>query len=265
MVLHLAEHLAVPLRDRNMLLVAAGYAPIYSETSLDDPGLKAARSAVELILKAHEPFPALAVDRHWTLVSANRAVPLLLSGVGAAVLQPPVNVLRLSLHPEGLAPRIGNFREWRGHVLARLVQQIENTADPVLIRLLEELKSYPAPAGARPHRAGGADALAGIAVPLQLLTGERDALVLEPHQRFWNGGRHHARGARHRVVSAGRLNDRRFHAAALAGDRSDLRRTAPEAAHWLFARPISFARRRALSNEEGARGPLPMVRFRYSD
>lgn len=170
MVLHLAEHLGVPLRERNALLVAAGYAPVYRARALDDPGLAAARHAVEQILKGHEPHPALAVDRHWTLVAANRALTPLLAGVDPALLAPPVNVLRLSLHPGGIAPRIVNVRAWRAHVLARLLQQIGATADPVLAALLEELKAYPVPGGASPHRPGGDDALAGIAVPFELLT-----------------------------------------------------------------------------------------------
>lgn len=178
MVLHLAEHLRVPVRERNALLVAAGYAPIYRDRALDDPGLGAARRAVELILRGHEPHPALAVDRHWSLISANRAVPLLLAGVGPALLQPPVNVLRLSLHPDGLACRIGNFREWRAHVVARLARQVDDTADPVLGSLLAEIRSYPTPPDARPHRAGGPDPLAGIAVPLELMSEGRRLSLL---------------------------------------------------------------------------------------
>ncbi|MEQ8249995.1 MAG: helix-turn-helix transcriptional regulator [Oceanibaculum nanhaiense] len=171
MVLHLAEHLAVPLRDRNRLLLAAGYAPAYPDRPLGDPGLAAARQAVELILTGHEPHPALALDRHWHLVSANRAVTPLLDGVTPALLAPPVNVLRLSLHPDGLAPRIGNFREWRAHILARLAHQIDASADPALITLLEELKSYPIPPGAKPYRPASETGHGGIAVPLILITG----------------------------------------------------------------------------------------------
>lgn len=172
MVLHLAEHLAVPLRDRNRLLLAAGYAPAYPDRPLDDPGLAAARRAVDLILTGHEPHPALAVDRHWTLVSANRALTPLLAGIVPALLAPPVNVLRLSLHPDGLAPRIGNFREWRAHIIARLTQQIDTSGDAVLVALLEELKAYPVPPGARPYRPD-TGAYGGIAVPLELVLGGR--------------------------------------------------------------------------------------------
>ncbi len=170
MVLRLAAQLRVPLRERNVLLVAAGFAPVYRERALDDPGLEAARRAVERILAGHEPHPALAIDRHWTLVFANRAVAPLLAGVDQALLRPPVNVLRLSLHPQGLAPRIGNVRAWRAHVIARLAQQIDSTADPVLIALLEELRSYPVPLTARPHASGARDPFGGVAVPLELAT-----------------------------------------------------------------------------------------------
>jgi len=120
MVLHLAEQLEVPLRERNVLLVAAGFAPVFAERSLEDPALQSARKAVDLVLAGHEPYPALAVDRHWTLIAANGAVGRIIGGADASLLQPPVNVLRLSLHPKGLAPRIVNLPEWRAHLLARL-------------------------------------------------------------------------------------------------------------------------------------------------
>jgi transcriptional regulator with XRE-family HTH domain len=170
MVLRLAEQLAVPLRERNALLVAAGFAPAYRERTLDDPALAAAREAIDLLLAGHEPYPALAVDRHWTLVVANKRVSLLLAGVDATLLQPPVNVLRLSLHPDGLAPRIANFRDWRAHILARLHRQIDNSADPILLKLIEELKAYPTPPNAKPPRRQAHTVFAGIAVPLELTT-----------------------------------------------------------------------------------------------
>ncbi len=132
MLLHLAERLEVPLRERNSLLVAAGYAPVYSERSLDDSALREARAAIELVLTGHEPYPALAIDRHWTLVSANRAVNPLLAGVTPGLMRPPINVLRLSLHPDGLASRIANLAQWRAHLLARLRHQISVTADQTL-------------------------------------------------------------------------------------------------------------------------------------
>lgn len=170
MVLRLAAHLDVPMRERNVLLAAAGFAPQFRERNLDDPGLDAARKAVELILKGHEPHPALAVDRHWTLISSNQAIPPLLAGVSPTLLEPPVNVLRLSLHPQGLASRIGNFREWRSHVIARLLSQIDSSADAGLSALLEEIKAYPVPANAKPHRPRATDPLTGIAVPFELMT-----------------------------------------------------------------------------------------------
>ena len=166
MVLRLADRLEVPLRDRNRLLTAAGFAPMYAERSIDDPALKAARNAMELVLKGHEPYPALAVDRHWTLVSYNRAVPGLLAGASPALLQPPINVLRLSLHPDGLAPRIVNLGPWRAHILARLRQQVLVSADPVLAALADELRAYPAPPDAASHEAGET----GVVMPLVLQT-----------------------------------------------------------------------------------------------
>jgi transcriptional regulator with XRE-family HTH domain len=167
MVLHLAEQLEIPLRERNLLLVAAGYAPVFAERRLDDPALTAARKAMELVLAGHEPYPALAVDRHWTLVSANSAASRLMSGADPGLLQPPVNVLRLSLHPKGLAPRIANLAEWRGHLLARLRRQVEVSADPVLADLMRELSAYPLPGPAR-ARAARLHDFADVVVPLQL-------------------------------------------------------------------------------------------------
>jgi transcriptional regulator with XRE-family HTH domain len=145
MVLRLAEQLDVPLRDRNLLLHAAGYASVFPERPLDDPALRIARQAVDQVLAGHEPYPALAVDRHWTLIAANAATTRLLAGVDAALLQPPVNVLRLALHPSGMAPRTANLAEWRTHLLARLGHQIQVTGDPILARLLRELRDYPSP------------------------------------------------------------------------------------------------------------------------
>ena len=163
MVLHLSERLEIPLRDRNVLLVAAGYAPVFRERSLADPELQAARAAMELVLAAHAPNPAIAIDRHWTLVAANRSVAPLLAGVDAELLKPPVNVLRLSLHPKGLAPRTVNLAEWRAHLLERLRRQVDVSADAVLVELL----AYPAPPP--PHKANGA----GVVVPFKLRHGDR--------------------------------------------------------------------------------------------
>jgi transcriptional regulator with XRE-family HTH domain len=168
MVLRLAERLGVPLRERNALLVAAGYAPMYRERPLDDPALAAARQAVQLILRSHEPCPAMAIDRHWQLVAHNAIVPQLLAGADAALLQPPVNVLRLSLHPRGLAPRIVNLGQWRHHLFERLRQQIQATGDAVLQALEAELRGYPLAAEAgSAHLAGE---VLGVAMPLQLRT-----------------------------------------------------------------------------------------------
>lgn len=169
MVLHLAEQLDVPLRERNLLLVAAGFALVFRERALKDPALDAARKAVDLILKGHEPYPALAIDRHWTLIAANDAARALMKVDDPALLVPPLNVLRLSLHPKGLGPRIANLSEWRAHVFERLRRQIEASADPVLVALLDELKSYPAP-----KSAPGAAALKpdpnDVVVPFRLIT-----------------------------------------------------------------------------------------------
>lgn len=168
MVLRLAERLDIPLRERNALLVAAGFAPLFPERSLDDPLLQPARRAMELVLAGHEPYPALAIDRHWNLVAYNKAVPFFLASVDQSLLAPPVNVLRLSLHPQGFAPRIANYWEWRTHLFERLRQQIGITADPALVELVNELSAYPAPADAKPHHGG--NEYAGVVVPLQFIT-----------------------------------------------------------------------------------------------
>lgn len=169
MILHLAELLDVPLRERNLMLVAAGFAPRFAERPLDDPALDAARDAVRLVLRGHEPYPALAVDRHWTLVAANVSIGPLLEGVDASLLTPPVNVLRLGLHPLGLAPRIANLAEWRDHLLGRLRRQVADTGDAVLRALLDELTHYPA---TNAHSVAGRAArdYAGVVVPLELVT-----------------------------------------------------------------------------------------------
>jgi transcriptional regulator with XRE-family HTH domain len=142
MVLRLAERLNVPYRERNALLTAAGYAPMYSVRPLSDPALAAARAAVDLILNGHEPYPALLVDRHWTMLAANRASGAFLAGIDEALLTPPVNALRLTLHPKGLAPRIENLAQWRAHLLARVARDFDLTADPLLDELLKELRAY---------------------------------------------------------------------------------------------------------------------------
>ncbi len=168
MLLRLADLLEVPLRERNTLLIAAGFAPVFTERKLDDPSLHAARDAMEMVLKGHEPYPAVAVDRHWTLLAANRAVAPMLAGISEELLKPPLNVLRLSLHPDGLAPRIVNLGQWRTHLLARLRRQIEVSADTVLMALLEELSAYPAPQV--PARNADVDVSNAFVVPLRLAT-----------------------------------------------------------------------------------------------
>jgi transcriptional regulator with XRE-family HTH domain len=171
MLLHLSEQLAIPLRDRNRLLNAAGFAAMYSERPLADPALDVARRAIHRVLTAHEPYPALAVDRHWTLVAANRAVAPLLAGLPAGLLAPPLNVLRVSLHPNGLAQRIVNLDQWRSYLLQRLAHECDLSGDAHLIDLLGELRAYPAPAsrlGLR--RAVSPNADSRVFVPLELET-----------------------------------------------------------------------------------------------
>jgi transcriptional regulator with XRE-family HTH domain len=170
MLLRLAERLQVPLRERNALLVSAGYAPMYAERRLDDPALRQARKAVELVIAGHAPYPALAVDRHWTLVCANAALNSLLGGVAARLMEPPVNVLRLGMHPEGLGPRIENYNQWRDHTLTRLRQQIAATADPILMELLAELDSYPPPPKAASDTRADEVDYGGVVVPFRLRT-----------------------------------------------------------------------------------------------
>ena len=145
MVLGLADSLEVPLRERNQMLLAAGYAPRFGTRSLDDPELAPIRDALGRVLDAHEPYPALAVDRSWNLVASNAALGPLLEGVADALLAPPVNVLRLALHPDGLAPRIRNLGQWRGHLLHRLQREVAITGDDGLRALLAELAGYPGP------------------------------------------------------------------------------------------------------------------------
>jgi transcriptional regulator with XRE-family HTH domain len=169
MVLRLAERLDVPLRERNALLVAAGFAPMYRQRSLDDPAMASARRAVDLVLKGHEPFPALAVDRHWNLVAHNALVPTLMAGAAPELVKAPINVLRLSLHPDGLASRIANLAQWRAHLLERLQQQIAATGDTVLQALHDELEAYPAPQVSHDTPAADTD-LSGVVVPFQLAT-----------------------------------------------------------------------------------------------
>lgn len=167
MVETLSEHLGLPLRERNVLLLSAGFAPAFAERKLTDPSMAAARTAVELVLRGHEPNPALAVDRYWTLVMANAVVgPMLGLVEDKSLLQGEVNVLRVSLHPGGLAPHIVNLSSWKAHLLHRLGQQIDTSADPKLIALEKELSAYPAPG---PKTLRGS--LDDIAIPFELKLG----------------------------------------------------------------------------------------------
>ena len=165
MILHLAEQLDVPLRDRNALLLAGGYAPAYPERDLAAPELTAIRQALQRVLKGHEPYPAVVVNRWWELVDANGGIAHFTRHVAPALLSPPVNVLRLSLHPDGMAPRIANLPEWRAHLLTRLHRQAVATGDQRLAGLHAELAAYPGGQAAHP---GPAD----VVVPLRYRAGD---------------------------------------------------------------------------------------------
>jgi transcriptional regulator with XRE-family HTH domain len=168
MILRLAEQLDVPLRDRNRLLLAGGYAPAYPEHALDAPPMSEVTTALRQVLAGHEPYPALVVNRRWELVDYNDAVLPLMADAAAHLLEPPVNVLRLSLHPDGIAPRIVNLSEWRAHLLGRLLRQADATGDLVLADLYRELGSYP---GAGCADRLGEDRRAGVVVPLRIRLG----------------------------------------------------------------------------------------------
>ena len=166
MVLHLARELEVPLRERNRLLLAAGYAPTFEQRDLDDPEMAPVRQALQRILDAHDPYPAVVIDGAWELIASNRAVALLTESVAPELLEAPANVLRLSLHPDGMAPRIANLGEWRAHLLERLARQVALTGDSALKNLLDELHGYPAP---DPGALSGSSGTASeIAVSLRL-------------------------------------------------------------------------------------------------
>src|SRR5436190_9446409 len=183
MVKHLAEQLDVPLRERNELLLAAGYAPAYGQRDLDEPEMGPVREALERVLKGHEPFPAVVVDRHWGMVAGNSAIALLTAGVAGHLLEPPVNVLRHTLHPEGMAARIANLAEWRAHLLDRLGRQVVTSGDPALAALHEELVAlpgnYPAHPGHAPDLAAGE-----IAVPLRIRHGDAELRFISTYTTF---------------------------------------------------------------------------------
>ncbi|MCX4904119.1 helix-turn-helix domain-containing protein [Streptomyces sp. NBC_00878] len=150
MVLRLAEHLDVPVRDRNALLLAAGYAPHYPETPLDDPALDALREGMERLIRGYEPYPAFVVDATYNVVAANQGIAMLLGTVPEHLLSPSPNAMRLTLHPEGLAPRIRNLREWRGHLLAQMERDIALRRSEPLRALYEEVAAYPYPSEGAP-------------------------------------------------------------------------------------------------------------------
>jgi transcriptional regulator with XRE-family HTH domain len=171
MIVKLTEQLEVPLRERNQLLLAGGYAPAYPQHGLDAPELAAVRSAMTQVLAAHQPYPALVIDRWWTMLDANEAVGRLVEGCAAELLTPPVNVLRLSLHPDGLAPRIVNLGEWRAHLLARVRRRADVTGDERLRELLVELDEYPVD----DNGDGRASATAhGVVLPMRLRQGQHE-------------------------------------------------------------------------------------------
>ena len=173
MILRLAEHLEIPLRERNVLLASAGFAAVFPERSLDDKSLPAARRAVDLILNGLEPNPSFAVDRHWMLVKANQAARnILLTDIDPSLLESPINRLRLGLHPKGFTSQIMNYSEWRNAVIKYLERQVEVTADAFLLELLRELKSYPKPSSAKDARPTAETANSGISIPLRLMKKE---------------------------------------------------------------------------------------------
>ena len=143
MILHLADQLEVPMRDRNVLLLAAGYAPRYAETPLDAEAMASVRRVVQMVLDHHEPFPAVVVDRRWDVITANGPAALLTAGVDPELLAPPFNVIRISLHPCGLAPKVVNFAEYASHLIGRLRRQVAQSGDRDLQALLHEVIAYP--------------------------------------------------------------------------------------------------------------------------
>ncbi|MFE9401206.1 helix-turn-helix domain-containing protein [Streptomyces sp. NPDC006530] len=168
MVLRLAEHLDVPVRERNALLLAAGYAPHYAQTPLDDPAMNSLREQMERLLRAYEPYPALMVDATYTVLAANRGIEMLLDGVAGHLLTPPVNAMRLTLHPEGLAPRIRNLAQWRGHLLEQMERQIALLRNAGLRALYEEVAAHPVPSGSQAPQTTGAPQAPPLALPLRI-------------------------------------------------------------------------------------------------
>lgn len=176
MILHLAEQLEVPLRDRNQLLLAGGFAPAYVQRPMEDPQMSPVRDAIELVLAGYEPHPALVVDRGWNLVAGNRTVAVLTGGVAERLLEAPVNVLRLSLHPDGMAPRILNLAQWRAHLLHRLAREASVSGDEGLAALHRELVALPGGSDPSPPNS--------IAVPLRIRQGDLELAFLSTVTTF---------------------------------------------------------------------------------
>lgn len=179
LLLHLADELDIPLQERNVLLLAAGYAPVYRQRDLDAADLAPVRAALERFLRAHEPYPALVLDRHYMIVSSNDALDPLVAGVAPHLLAPPANALRATLSPEGMAPRILNFPEWSGHLLHRLRRRAALTGDPVLEALHRELAGYPGVVLDVPSSAASA-----VLVPLRLQAGQSQLAFISTVSTF---------------------------------------------------------------------------------
>lgn len=170
MVLRLADHLDVPVRERNALLIAAGYAPHYPERAVDDPSMRSLRESMERLLTGYEPYPALVVDGTYEVLAANQGIAMLLDGVAGHLLEPPLNAMRLTLHPDGLAPRIRNLREWRGHLLDQMDRQLALMRSSPLRELYDEVAAYPLPETGGWETAGAGDAQP-FALPMMIEQG----------------------------------------------------------------------------------------------
>jgi hypothetical protein len=171
MILRLAEQLELPLRERNHLLISGGYAPVYSETALDSPAMAAVRAAMSQLLSGHEPYPAVVMDQSWNLVNSNSSIGLLTAGCAPWLLAPQPNALRISLHPDGMASRIINLGEWRGHLLGRLYRQVSLGRDPRVYELYKELREYPCDQPVPDVEIPGPG---GIVVPLRIRYQDRE-------------------------------------------------------------------------------------------
>src|SRR5262245_25417532 len=178
MIIKLTEQLDVPLRERNALLLAAGYAPAYAQHGLDEPQLSSVRAALRQVLSGHEPYPAVVVNRWWEMVDGNIGAMLLTENCAAWLLEPPVNVLRLSLHPDGLAPRIVNLGQWRGHLLTQLQHRARALGDDRLMDLHRELAGYP---GETYQGRNSASRAAGVVLPLRYRYGDQELSFFSVH------------------------------------------------------------------------------------